>query len=155
MRYLSAGLLLVILIFYPSCKFFKGSKLSGKEQKALVELHARQDSIRVADSIRKVQERLIAIENAKIDSLKKADEERLARERKYNIIVGSFISHEYANDLADSYRKKGYDAQVLKIAESKFELVAAEVHNSFNEAVKRLSAFQDTVLIDAWLFIRK
>ena len=146
---------MVLLVILPSCKYFKGQKLFGKKQKTLVELRAKQDSIRVVDSIRKAHERLEAIEIAKVDSLKKADMERLARESKYNIIVGSFLTHEYASGLADAYRKQGYDAQVLKLPDSKFELVAAEGHKSFNKAVTRLNAFQDTVLIDAWLFIRK
>ena len=43
----------------------------------------------------------MAIENAKLDSIRKADEERLAMESKYkyNIIVGSFITPEYAKEL--------------------------------------------------------
>lgn len=155
MRHLSAGLLIVLLVIPTSCKFFKDRGIFGKKQKTLFELRAEQDSIRVADSIKKVKEHLIAIEDAKIDSLKKADEVKLTMESKYNISVGSFITPEYAIVLAEVYRKQGYDAQILKMSESKFELVAAEGHKSFRKAVMRLNAFRDTVQIDAWLYVRK
>jgi hypothetical protein len=151
MRHLSAVILIVLLIVIPSCKFFKGG---GKKEKALAELLARQDSIRVADSIRKAQDRLLAIEIARVDSLKKADEARLAMGSKYNIIVGAFITPEYAKGMAEEYRKLGYDAKILKVDNSKFELVAAEGHTSFKTAVSRLNAFQDTVSIDVWMYIK-
>lgn len=155
MRHLSVAVLIVILIILPSCKFFKGGRLFGKKQKALVELLARQDSIRVADSIKKVQDRLLALELARIDSLKKSEEVKLAMESKYNIIVGSFITPEYAKGFAEQYRNLGYDAQILKMEGTNFELVAAEGHKSFGTALMRLNAFQDTVSIDAWMYIKK
>jgi hypothetical protein len=155
MRHLSTVVLIVLLVILPSCKYFKGGKLFGKKQKALVELRARQDSIRVADSIKTVQDKLLALEVAKLDSLKKSDDERLAMGSKYNIIVGSFITPEYAKGLAEEYRKQGYDAQILKMDGSRFELVAAEGHKNFSTAVTRLNAFQDTVIIDAWMYIKK
>jgi hypothetical protein len=152
MRHLSSVILIVLIIVIPSCKFFKGG---GKKEKALAELLARQDSIRVADSIRKVQDRLLAIEIARVDSLKKADDARLAMGSKYNIIVGAFITPEYAKGMAEEYRKLGYDAKILKVDNSKFELVAAEGHKSLGTAITRLNAFQDTVSIDAWMYIKK
>ena len=58
----------------PSCKFFKDKGLFGKKAKTLAVLLAQQDSIRVADSIRKVQDQILAIENAKLDSVRLAEE---------------------------------------------------------------------------------
>ncbi len=63
-------------------------------------LKAQEDSIRVADSLQKIKERLMAIENAKLDSVRNAEEARLALEsNKYNIIVGSFLTPDYAKGL--------------------------------------------------------
>jgi hypothetical protein len=155
MRHLPALVLIVLLVTLPSCKFFKGGKLFGKKQRALVELYARQDSTRVADSIKKVQDRLLAQEIARLDSIKNSEEVKLAMESKYNIIVGSFITPEYAKGFAEEYRKLGYDAQILKMEGTKFELVAAEGHKRFKTALTRLNAFQDTVTIDAWMYIKK
>ena len=151
MRHLSAIILIVLLVFSPSCKYFKG----GKKDNTLAVLQAQQDSIRVSDSIRKVQERLRAIENAKLDSLRKADEERLAKTSKYNIIVGSFITPEYAKGLAEVYRQKGYEPRILKMDGSRFELVSAEAHESYRKAVNRLKEFQKSIEFDAWMYIKK
>jgi len=145
---------MVLLVVPTSCKYFKGS---GKKEKALAALHARQDSIRVADSIRSVQDRLMAIETARLDSIKKADEERLAWESKfkYNIIVGSFVTPEYARGLAEVYKTKGYQPRIIKMEGSRFELVSAEAHDSFRKAVARLKEFQETIELDAWMYIKK
>jgi hypothetical protein len=156
MRYLSVILLSGLLIVLPSCKYFKGG-LFGRKARALAIEKAQNDSVRVADSLQKVKDRLMEIENARIDSLRKADEERLAFEskHKYNIIVGSFITPEYAKMMSEGYRKQGYDPRILKMEGSRFELVAVEGHNSFKKAVARLSQFQDTVQIESWLYVKK
>jgi hypothetical protein len=157
MRHLSAIVLIVLLVVLPSCKYFKGRGLFGKKADILAVWQAKQDSTRVADSIRKVQDRLMAIENAKLDSARKVDEERLAWESKYkyNIIVGSFITPEYAKGLSEVYRKQGYDTRIIKMEGSRFELVSAEGHESFRKAVVRLKEFQDTIELDAWMYIKK
>ena len=157
MRHLSAIVLIVLLVVLPSCKYFKGRGLFGRKADTMAVWQARQDSTRVADSIRKVQDRLMAIENAKLDSARKAEEERLAWESKYkyNIIVGSFITPEYAKGLAEVYRKKGYDTRIIKMGGSRFELVSAEAHESFRKAVARLKEFQDTIELDTWMYIKK
>jgi hypothetical protein len=146
--------LILLLIILSSCdkiKFF------GKKARALAEMQmlARQDSIRVADSLRRAQDYLLSIENARLDSIRIAEEERLANETKYNIIVGSFLTPEYAKDLAQEYDKMGYKTEIIKMANSKFELVAAEGHKSLKKAIARLAAFQDTVQIESWIYIRQ
>jgi hypothetical protein len=156
MRHLSAFILVLFLIILPSCKYFKGG-LFGKKQKSLAAMLARQDSIRVADSLRNIQDQIKAMENARLDSLRKAEEQRLANEGKfkYNIIVGSFITPEYAKEYAELYKKQGYDVRIIRMPGSKFELVSAEGHDSFKTAVKRLTAFQDTVSLDSWMYVKK
>ena len=157
MRHLSAIVLIVLLVALPSCKFFKGRGLFGRKADTLAVWQAKQDSTRVADSIKKVRDRLMAIENAKLDSAKRAEEARLALESgsKYNIIVGSFITPEYAQGLSQVYRQRGYDTQILRMEGSRFELVAAESHENLRQAITRLKEFQDTVEIDAWIFIKE
>lgn len=156
MRHLSAITIIMFVIFLPSCKYFKGG-LFGKKADTMAVWQARQDSIRVADSLMRVQDQLRAIENARLDSIRKADNERLAFDKKYkyNIIVGSFITPEYARDLSSEYRKNGYNSRIIKMDGSRFELVAAEAHDNFRNAVARLKEFQDTVTLDAWMYIKK
>jgi hypothetical protein len=157
MRHLSAVMLILLLAVAPSCKYFKNKGLFGKKAKSLEALRAQQDSIRVADSIRTVQDKLLAIEAAKQDSIRMEEEARkaAASQSKYNIIVGSFITPEYAKLLEESYRQQGYDTKIMKMTGSDFELVSAESHKNFREAVSRLKQFQDTVEIDAWMYIRE
>jgi hypothetical protein len=156
MKQLSALILFVIFVSAPSCKYFKGGRFGSKSD-TMALWQVRQDSIRIADSIRKVQNNLLSIENAKLDSVRKIDAERLARESKYkyNIIVGSFITPEYARNLADSYKQQGYAANIIKMKNTRFELVSAEAHENFGKAVARLKQFQDTTIIDAWMYINK
>jgi hypothetical protein len=156
MRHLSIILLSGLLIVVPSCKYFKGG-LFGKKARHMAILKAQEDSIRRVDSLQKVKAQLIAIENMKLDSIRKVNEERLAFEakRKYNIIVGSFINTDYAKGLCDEYRKQGYDPKIIKQEGSRFELVSVEAHDSFRNAVSRLKQFQDTIQIESWLFVKK
>ncbi|MGE5419611.1 MAG: hypothetical protein ACM3UT_05465 [Chloroflexota bacterium] len=149
MRLLTAIFLALFVASLPSCRFF------GKKERLRAEMQARQDSIRVADSIRKAQERLLALENARQDSLNRAEADRLANETKYNIIVGSFVTPEFAKSLADEYTGMGYNVQIIKPSDSKFELVAAEGHKSLRTAIQRLAQFQDTVHVESWLYIKQ
>jgi hypothetical protein len=157
MKHFSTLLFVAILILSPSCKNIRERGLFGKKAKALEMIKAQQDSIRVADSLKRVENRLRAIEEARLDSIRLAEEEKQAYEarNKFNIIVGSFIIPEYANAWAEEYRKRGYDARLIKMDDSKFELVVAESYDRFSKAVERLEQFQDTVDIDTWLYVKK
>ncbi len=157
MRHLAAILLTLLISVAPSCNYFKNHGIFGKKARALAALHAQQDSIRVADSIKQVQKHLLDLENIRLDSIKAAEETRVAFEKqnRYNIIVGSFITPEYARSYSDTFRLKGYNPSILKLEGTGFELVSAESHENFNEAVSRLRQFQDTVAFDAWMFIRQ
>ena len=156
MKYLFLLLLTVFLLVTPSCKFFREKGWFNKKAQALAMLKAQQDSVRVADSLRKVQEKMLLLENARLDSIQQAEERnRLADIPRYNIIVGSFVTPAYASSLAEEYGKMGYTTKILKVDGSQFELVAAESHKNFRAAVRRLDQFHDTVSIDAWIYIRK
>jgi hypothetical protein len=157
MRHLSAVMLILLLTVAPSCNYFKNRGLFGKKAKTLEALRFQQDSVRVADSIRLVNARLLAAENAKLDSIRLDAQAReaAARQGRYNIIVGSFITPEYAKSFADSFRQQGYNAEILKMTGSEFELVSAESHENLRKAVARLKQFQDTVEIDSWIYIKE
>ncbi len=150
MRCLSVVLFIGFLFVLPSCKYFK----KGEKGKTMAFMMAQADSIKLADSLEKVH---ILLMNQKADSVRKAEEERLALEAslKYNIIVGSFLTPEYAKTFADGYRKEGYDPKIIQKEGSKYQLVAVEAFNSFRKATDRLSKFQDTVQFEAWMYVKK
>ena len=156
MRHLVAILLICILVFPTSCKYFKSSGLFGKKARTMAILKAQEDSIRVADSIQKVQDRLLAKEIARLDSVR--NDEKLSSmeaKRKYNIIVGSFLTPEYAQGLMEMYREQGYNPEIIKMTGSRFELVAIEAYDNFTEAFSQLKKFQDTVQFESWLYIKQ
>jgi hypothetical protein len=155
MRLLPALVLIIALVVMPSCKYVKNWGLFGKKERARAEMQARQDSLRIADSLRNAQQLLITLENARQDSIRRAEEERLAHARnKYNIIIGSFLTPQYAQGMLSEYNEQGHDAEIIKMEGSSFELVVAEGHNDFRKAIERLKEFQDTVQIDSWIYVR-
>jgi hypothetical protein len=157
MKQITAFILILLLVISPSCKWLREKGFLGKRADTMVVWQARQDSIRVADSIRKVQDRLLALENAKLDSIRKVDQERKAWESKYkyNIIIGSFVTPAYARTFSAAYAAKGFKTRILKLEGTQFEMVSGEAHDNFRKAVERLKQFQDTVAYDSWLYIIK
>jgi hypothetical protein len=155
----TVSLIIICLLFsLPSCKFIRKKGWFGTGKADTIAIwQARQDSLRVADSLNKVRQRLAAIEQARIDSLNRIEQERLDYEARfrYHIIVGSFITPEYARSFEDQMKKEGYSAHIVKRPGSRFEFVSAEDHESLGRAVQRLMQFRDTVAYDAWIYIRQ
>jgi hypothetical protein len=156
MRHVVIIFVIILLASASSCKYFKGKKLFGHKADTMVVWRARQDSLRVADSLKVVGERLQAIENARLDSIKVA-EEKAAWEKKnrFSIIVGSFITHDYAQKLADAYRQKGFETRIIKMKNSRFELVSAESLDNYRKAISRLKYFQGNEEVDSWIYEKK
>lgn len=157
MRQLAAFFVIILLVTLPSCKFLREKGFIGKKAKVQATFQLKQESIRVADSIKKVQNQIMAIEQARLDSLAKVEQDRLVWEsrNRYNIIVGSFITPEYARIYSSDLMKKGYSTTIIKLEGTQFEMVSAEAHDNFRTAVNRLKLFQDTVAYDAWMYIIK
>jgi hypothetical protein len=156
MRHVVVIFVIILLASASSCKYFKGKKLFGHKADTMVVWQARQDSLRIADSIKVVRERLQAIENSRFDSIR-AVEEKAAWEKKnrFSIIVGSFITHDYAQKLADAYQQKGFETHIIKIGNSRFELVSAESLDNYRKAISRLKYFQENEEVDSWIYEKK
>jgi len=152
MKQLAGLVLVVLLIFTPSCKWLKERGIFGKKHDTMAVWKARQDSLRVIDSVRKAQDRILALEAARQDSIKKAKLDWDLK-NKFNIIIGSFITPEYATKYAADFAARGYSTRILKLEGTKFEMVSAEAHESFRKAVARLKEFQDSVVFDSWLYV--
>jgi hypothetical protein len=140
-----------------SCKFFREKGWFGKNKtEALEILKAQQDSIRIADSLKVEVEMMKRVEKARLDSLMIVEQQRVEQENrfKYHIIVGSFLTPEYAEDHKKLYISRGYDAKIIPDSRGRFNLVSAEVHETMSSAFKRLVLFQDTVEFESWLFVK-
>jgi hypothetical protein len=146
-----------LLISLSSCKFIKEKGWFGTSKAdTLVAWQAKQDSIRVADSIEVEIEKMKMQEQERLDSLQAIEDARMEWESrfKYHIIVGSFLTPEYANDYLAYYQSMGYNATIVPGPKGRFNLVSAEVHESISEAIRRLAAYQDTVDFESWLYIK-
>jgi hypothetical protein len=151
-------LVVCLLVFMPSCNFVKKKGwFGGKKADTLLVWQARQDNLRRADSIAKIAEFEAAVERARLDSINRVEQEKAAYAArfKYHIIVGSFITPEYARLFQEQMKKNGYNSQILKKPDSKFELISAEAHESLRKSVERLVQFRDTVAYDAWIYIKQ
>lgn len=147
---------LAFLLLTSSCKFIEEKGWFGKSKADTMAVwQARQDSLRVADSIKAEVDRMKAREQARIDSIRSAEQARSEWEQRfrYHIIVGSFLTPEYAEDYLQYYRSMGYDAHIIKDRDDRFNLVSAEVHENLNRAARRLYQYQDTVNFEAWLYV--
>jgi hypothetical protein len=147
MKYTVFCILILAFAVLPSCRFF-----GNKSDEAAI-LKAKQDSIRVADSIKNVQMKLA--ESARLDSIKKAEQAKMEYEAKFkfNIIVGSFVTPQYARNFLAEIAKKGYTAKLLKLEGTQFEMVSAEVHDSYKSALDRLQHFKDSGIEDPWVYV--
>ncbi|MGD0582049.1 MAG: hypothetical protein ABR974_03785 [Bacteroidales bacterium] len=152
MRQLTGFLIVMLLVLAPSCKWLRDKGIFRKKVDTMIVWRARQDSLRVIDSVRKAQERMLALENARVDSIKKAEQEWDLR-NKYNIIIGSFITPEYARKYSEEFAAKGYKTRILKLEGTQFEMVSAEAHEHFRTAVSRLKNFQDSIAFDSWIYV--
>ena len=153
------SVLLTLILLTSSCKFIEEKGWFGKKSKVdtMAVWQARQDSIRHADSIQAEIERKEAIEQARLDSIRAAEQaQREYEERfKYHIIVGSFLTPEYAEDYKNYFQSMGYDAKIIDGPRNRFRLVSAEVHDNLNKAINRLYQYQDTVNFESWLYINE
>lgn len=147
---------LIVLLLLPSCNFIKKKGWFGTGRAAEAAMQIRLDSIRVADSLREVRaaELAFAREQAIQDSLLRIDEEMDFYDNQfiYHIIVGSFITPEYALDHSDFYNSMGYQTQIFEGVNG-FDLVSAMDLEDYSQSLYQLENFKDTVEIEAWLYI--
>ncbi len=150
-------ILLAISMAFSSCKFVKEKGWFGLKNADTMDAYLRkQDSLHIADSISKVIAKQKAIEQARQDSINNAEQERLERlaRFKYHIVVGSFITPQYADEWSIYYNTIGYGTEILK-ADNEFNLVSARKYDNMKDALIDLEHFKDTVQIDAWVYINE
>jgi len=157
MRVLASVVILLFLFFISSCNNSRKGGPTGRKGKTLEMLRAEQDSIRMADSLRRIERRIQALEEARQDSIKMAAQENPAGTTgsKYNIIVGSFLTPDNALKRAEEYRNKGFDARVIIAEGNDYELVAAESYDQLAKAEERLNYIRNNIDKSAWLYVKK
>ena len=164
-RYLLAIFIIIFLLFLPARKFLRKNGFFLFDKKTLKEavLWAHKDSIRVADSLKKIRiESKITDDKQKDTLIKPVKAENPSRTAEtggtYFIIVGSFANTENARLAAEKYRSRGYKTSIISMTGKngvKSELVSVKTFNSLNEATIYLREFKIKFDPTAWIYSHK
>jgi len=146
---------------FPSCRYVKQRLGLGEYSVKAAMKWAKQDSIRIADSLTKVMESKQDFERTLTDSLMSIEDKTPAESDhyfQYYIIIGSFANHENAEQAAGKYSQRGYKTNILTVARQngiKTELVSIKTFRDRNEAGIFLKDFQSRLDPHAWLYTGK
>ena len=164
-RYLLAIFIIVLLLFFPARRFLRQHGYFLFDNKTLKEalLWAHQDSIRVADSLKRIKIESNLPQDKQQDStfkLNKEESPALAGDNRdtYCIIIGTFSNPENARQAAGKYRSRGYKTSIISMTNRngiKTELVSVKSFNNLNEATSYLREFKIKFDPKAWIYSKK
>ena len=164
-RYLFAIFIIIILLFFPARRFLRNNGFFLFDKKTLNEalLWAHHDSIRVADSLKRIKIESNLPQDKQQDSifkLNKKESPALAGDIRdtYCIIIGTFSNPENARQAAGKYRNRGYKTSIISITGKngvKTELVSVKTFNSPDEAARFLKEFKSKYDPEAWIYSHK
>jgi hypothetical protein len=155
---------ILLLLLVPAYIFFKknGFVFFEKKVRKVELLWEHQDSIRVADSLKKIKIESNVMGYKKQDSLVMSDKDNpvFAGDTgdTYYIIAGSFTNTENASLAAGKYRSRGYKTSTISMTDRngiKAELVSVKTFNNFSEASRYLREFQSKSDPEAWIYKKK
>ncbi|MFC2151182.1 hypothetical protein ACFLSE_01530 [Bacteroidota bacterium] len=147
----------IVIILSLLVALSSGCNMFGKKKRAeqaAIEAQHKKDSIAKAKKaakalkIKKQKE-----EQARKDSIKKAEEER-KRLYKFHVIVGSFKTPKYATAYNDFIGKKGYQTELLTNSYN-FQMVSIGAFKSWREAVVELGKAREAIEPSSWIYIRQ
>ena len=156
--------MILLLMFFPALMFLRKYRFSFFENKVRKEalLWTPQDSIRVADSLKKIKIESNLMENKQQDSLVSSDKDNLVfagdTGDTYFIIAASFTNPENAKLAAGKYRSLGYKTSIISTTNRngiKTELVSVKSFNNLNEATSYLREFKIKFDPKAWIYSKK
>lgn len=157
-RYLLLTILIPGILSIPSCIYLQDLGLFRSRSLKKAMEWAKQDSIRVADSLKRIEVPKKSDEVTLVDSLKSNSDKNRSVEslkNKHHIIVGSFTNYDNAGSCAKKYFRKGYKTDLIKTINrngSKIEMVSVRSFESIENAKKYLSEFQHDVDSAAWIY---
>jgi hypothetical protein len=146
------------LLYLPSCRFLEQQGFFRRKSLRDALLWAKQDSARVADSLKRIAVVKNSGEEIILDSLQKNMNEKPSVKRvnsNYHIIVGSFTNAENSRLRARDYFSKGYITDIILTTGrngNKIELVSVRSFENNDDAKKFLTDFQRDVDSTAWIY---
>ena len=156
-RYLPAVFLILLFSFFLYFRFIEGKKVL---KNAVLSEQRQQDSILIADSLKRIEFETKGVEEIHQDSIVMSDKEELPVSvgeirGTYYIIIGSFTNPDNAKVAAGKYRSLGYKTSIISATNRygiKAELVSVNTFNNFNEAVRYLREFQNKFDPKTWIY---
>mgnify|MGYP001404367795 CR=1 FL=1 len=159
MKRLITVLMAVMLLLTPSCKFMESINPFGRKAREAEALQKQQEAFRVADSIKVAAEKVAQEKENQAELARQAAEEeaRLAAESvsKYHIIVGSFLTPDYASSWLSHCRDMGYDARIIEWNDGRWKLVSAGSYETLRAAYNELPAVLNSFDMQAWVLAGK
>lgn len=151
MKKLFVVLLAGMVLLTPSCDFAKSINPFGKKAREAEALRQQQEAFRVADSIRVANEQAALEQKRQAELAMQAEQEALERS-KYHIIVGSFLTPEYADHWLRHITELGYSAKLVEMDGGRWRLVSATSFADIHEAYNSLEEVQNNINGDAWVY---
>ncbi len=144
--------LAALLLLTPSCDFMQSINPFGKKKREAEALRQQREAYRIADSIRVVNEMKAEAERARQAELAREAEEQARLRQGFHVIVGSFLTPEYANAWLDHIKGFGYEAQIVSMGGGRWHLVSAGAFPQQRQAYKALDAIMDRIDGEAWVY---
>ncbi len=115
-----------------------GGSIFGKDEpkEQVVDSAAIKAQQARRDSLRKVQARKDSIEQARMDSIRKAEELKKKNQKKYYLVAGSFKTKKYAQMFVDKLNDQGYNSEIFMEKRGFYRV-------SYNSYVDRQKAFNE------------
>ncbi len=164
-RWLIAIVVIVLILFFPVRKYLRqhGYFVFGRKNMEKAVLWAKQDSMRVADSLLRIRIDTAGQGSRKRDSIpgtvkKVKSVKDVDTAGNFYIIAGSFTNSDNAGLLAGKYLKLGYESAIISVTNQngvKLKLVVVNVFKNFYDADKFLKEFQDKYDHEAWIYRKK
>jgi len=152
MKKLPLVLLAAVLVLTPSCDFMKSINPFGKKAREAEALRQQQEAFRIADSIRVTNEAKEEAERVRQAELAMEAEEQTRVMTGYHVIVGSFLTPEYADAWLEHIKGFGYDAQLIGMDGGRWQLVSARSFPDLHQAWNAIGTVQDRINGEAWVY---
>ena len=147
---LSLVLILIMPLALTNCKFFEKRTLFTKEVDTLLEIPDEpiEDTAVVVEMPEEPQP------VAPMEAPEKQVMKPQMNGDKYYMIVGCFLTPQYADAYSEKIGAMGYNTQIISRPDG-FNMVAAQSYNNFRDAVNDLSSFRSNVQVNSWVYVKR
>jgi hypothetical protein len=156
MKKLLLLIFITVPIFQQSCDFFQKKDMFSNEQDSLLIYQKKQDSLRLADSIKKLEDQLTDLRRDHrklLDSVRQSGQVQSSGYH-YHVVVGSFKNPGYLDSYNKYVQEKGFNTKILQNKYG-FKLVVVESFNNWSKAVRTLEALRNDFEKRSWIYVEQ